>query len=123
MFHHAIDMTSISYIVGLYLTMCAVVIAVVRVSIPPGTMRQTFLFVGCTAPFFAVYIAYRALISKTEISQDEKEQFARIAEQIEQRRLEKFGGIKLPERIRSEYIRTLNRTAKNIERRVDKAAA
>lgn len=124
MYQYLTSVTLFSYLITLYVLTCAVVLMVVRISVPPGAMRRTFILFGCLSPLFVLYIAYRVLVArKTEISNDELEQFTRIGDEIEKRRIEKFGGRRLRERIRTEYIRTLNSTAKHLERLTEKTAA
>jgi hypothetical protein len=122
MYHSVIDLTAFSYILTLYVLLCSVVVTVVRLSVPRGLMRTTFIVFGCLSPVFAFYIAYRVVAGKTAISAEEKELFVKVEEDIERKRIERFGGRNIVDRIRTEYIRTLDRTAQRIERLVVKAA-
>ena len=117
-------MTVLTYFVAVYVMMCIVVFAIVRVSISDRVLRTTFLVIGCFAPAFVAYILFRTLISQETTTVEESEQILGTADWIERERQKKFGDHIVPfgYRWRVEYVRALNKAAEKIERVIERAA-
>ena len=117
-------MTAISNIVTIYVMMCIVTYALARISIHEKTLRRAFVVIGMSAPFFALYVLYKAMTTDEAITPEERLQIAQVDDEIERLRVSKFGGKSpMTAKIKVQYIRTLDKTAETIERMVDKLAA
>jgi hypothetical protein len=103
---------------------CIAVFALVRVTISDPVLRGVFLLIGCLAPFFAGYVFFSACFSKAKVTDEEAVSIFQTADWIEKERQRKFGNVVLPShrRLKTEYVRVLNRAAATIERVVERTA-
>jgi hypothetical protein len=116
--------TILTYLLAVYVMACIAVYAVVRATISDSVVRGAFLLMGCSAPFFAIYVLASAAFSKDKVTSEEADQISQTAKLIEQERQRRFGNIVLPShrRLKIEYVRALNRAAETIERVVERTA-
>jgi hypothetical protein len=114
----------LTYFLAVYLMTCIAVYALVRATISDSVLRGAFLLIGCFAPFFAVYVFLAAVFSKDRVTDEEARLISQTADWIEKERQRKFGNIVLPShrRLKTEYVRALNKAAETIERVVERTA-
>jgi hypothetical protein len=114
----------LTYALGVYLIACIAIYAIVRATVANSVLRAAFLFIGCFAPFFFLYVLISACFSKERTTEAEAAQISATADAIEKERQRKFGSVVLPSHrlLKIEYVRALNKATGTLERVIEKTA-